>query len=1184
MKTSPHTHTESYLTGSTVANLVKRAKELGRTHFAITDNGHMASGLKSYNLAKKAGLKPIIGIEFYFKDAVCPVIAGTKADRCNYFQASLYVEDQAAYQALCKLVSKPNRATVELHEEPVDLWTWDDVKEMSKYNTNIVLGGIHCMVGKTYIAGEPRLGEQVLLKLKELFPARLAVALVAEPWTKKFSQVVEISFMDGNKTSCLASDIIATERARRMKASDLIERMGHTELKSVISGGVYNQFNQRIDRVKLHKGFLPLPMDVMLSVNKFLLALSKKHSLPAMVSDYAYYAEREDKIVQTVKLEGKNKLHSNLHMKNGEEIYSYLYSIMALSQEEATKIVDNNETWAKKFDNFTLKYDWRLAEPDGDPLKLVMDIIRKNGRMEWNNPKHVDRLREEISVIAKNGKMDMSPYFLPICGVVEHYKANGRLTGPGRGSAAGSFLAYLLGITEVDPFVYDLSFSRFYSMDRILANKIADIDQDLEDRELLVGLDGKSGYLYGKYGDRVAQVSTRQNVRLKSAIKDVNRYFHGKVEREVEILSKGLPSPPQGRTDLEFVFGYNDDEGEHIKGLFDTSEALQKYAKDRPKEWEIVQKALGVVRTTGKHACAFLISNCPISDVVPIKDGNVTQVEAKEAEFAGMVKMDFLVINQLKDLRVCMDLINKRNGSNFEVGYFLHKGVKTHIWKLPEDLDVYKSTWDGDTDMCFQVNTKPMGAYQSDLKPKNIEDQSLVLSLHRPGPLDFIDPKTGINMAQEYVRRRNGGSYEDIEILKELIPETYSVLCYQEQITRIAKNLAGFNGLEAENLREAIGKKKQSDLVKIGPKFTKGVIDSGKTTEAEAKELWQRIVTFGNYAFNKSHGISYALITYACMFLRYHYKLEFVAAVLTNAEEKEITQKLGAYVREFLLPPDINLSGDSMVPDYSNNKIRAKLGVLRGVGEATIAPILENRPYKDIKDFVEKYVAGQSLSHKLILVGVLDSLFPPKTNLVDKFKMYQNAIEIQNFNSKLKKAELAGKKTRATQPKEGVVPEEYINLHPLKDAALKKSILPSMPIDLYSLGAKYSKVLAAFESVPSVIAPNGYNSRLMDGERLRLLNELEGDMVESDHYVAATCYIIKTEEFSYAKGAKRALKVIADAGTYSSEFVMWPNYDSGVLEYPAGVKRGAICTLFLRKKTGKKDMSIQSMIVEQEAK
>jgi len=1184
MKISPHCHPESPLTGSTLSTLINRAKELGRTHFAHTDHGHLSSAMKTYAAAKKAGLKFIPGIEIYFKDNQCPIIQGTSANRCKYFTLSLYCEDQAAYQELCKIVSKTNFATISIYEQPQQLWTWTDLERISNFNVNIVLGGIHCIVGKTLLAGHPDLAEKVLIKLSNIFgKENVYTSLLCEPWLKKWQSVVQIYYEDGTSDCLLASDQITTDRARRIKAIDLTTRAGHQEIKSKSVAMTAYDVNKRIKEVVPHKGFLPLPGgDASLKINRFLKAMSARHGLTLLATDYAYYANREDKVVQTMRLDGNDKLHSNLHMKTEHEILQYLIKTLNIQPIEAQQILKNNESWAAKFDNLKLEYSWRLANAGESPIRQAMELIKKNGRMKWDNPVWVARLKEELEVIAKNPVKDLTSYFLPISDVLNHYKANGQLTGPGRGSAGGSLFCYLLGITQIDPFEYDLPFQRFFSLDRIIMKELPDIDVDLEARELLVGDDGHSGYLYGRWGDKAAQISTRTTIRLKSAIKDTARYFHGKVPNDVEVFSKGLPAPPQGVNDHDFVFGFEDQEGNHVQGLIETSEDLKKYAEAHPREWDTISKAMGITRAFSKHASAFVLSDIPIQNTVPTRDGNVTQYEAKESEAAGLIKYDFLVIHQLRDIRVCLDLINKKNSKNHVVGNFDHDGKETYIWALPKDPEVFKSIWDGQTETCFQINTKSMTPFVKQIMPHSIIDLATILALVRPGPMDFIDADTGRNMTEEYVQRRNGSGKDDLPELLELLPETYGIITFQEQLNKIARDLAGFSGPAAETLRKHMAKKKMVELMKIKPSFIEGA--RKKVSQEIAEGIWERMVTFGRYGFSIIHAVEYAHITYACMFLKHHYPLEWWAAVLTNAEEQEITGKFWPYVKERMMPPDINLSGDTMVVDYRTNKIRSKMGVIRGMGDASIEPIVNNRPYKDIEHFVNLEVAGQSLSHKLIHVGVLDSLFPSSSSLKEKFFAYENAVEQKKFSDKVKEAQESGKKLCATGPKQATVPEEWLEIeqHPFKNAAAKKSVLPSLVVDLHALGKKYSKVLKKNAQVPIVKNLRNQDTVLVNGEILKRLDELDGEAVREDRYVAATCFVVKAEEFSYpkAKPTKRALKLILDADGYVSEKVLWPDYDSGELNYPKELKKNSIATVFFRKKAGRKDMSISSVVVE----
>lgn len=1184
MKVSPHCHIEDQLTGSTLSSLVNKAKELNRTHFAFTCHGHLSSALKAYNLCQKNNLKCIPGIEVYFKDSNCPFILGTKAEKSRYFTLSIFCEDQIAYQELCKIVSQNDMPIIEIYEEKQQLWSWKELEKISNFNVNVVLGGVHCIVGKANLAGYPEQAELIFKKLKDLFKDKLYTSIVCESWTKKWNSVVEIELSDGTKVSCLATDKVTTDKARRFKALDLVERNYHTTLKSIFSNNITKEVNLGISSVKLHKGFLPLPGgDALLNVNKFLFELSNKYEIPVLPSDYAYYANKEDKIVQTMRLEGTNKLQPNFYMKSEDEVKSYLANVMNLNKNSINLIFKNLDNWIDRHSKLELKYEWRLADFGKEPIRRAMEIIKENGRMKWNDPKYVNRLKEELEVIVKNPIKDLTSYFLPIRDVLNYYKENGKLVGPGRGSAGGSLFCYLLGITQIDPFEYDLPFNRFFSLDRILTKELPDIDVDLEDRALLVGEDGRSGFLYGHYGDKAAQISTRTTIRLKSAIKDTNRYLKGKVEPEIEVFSKGLPPPPQGVNDHQFVFGYEDNDGHHVPGLLEQSKDLQKYAENRAEEWEIVSKAMGITRAFSKHASAFVISDVPIKNLVPIKDSNVVQYEAKECESAGLIKYDFLVINQLKDIRVCLDLINKKNNEINTVGYFTHNNKKTYIWDLPKESDVFKSVWGGSCETLFQINTRAMTPYVKEILPQNIMDIATILALVRPGPMDFIDEKTNRNMVQEYILRRRGESESDIKELQDLLPETYGIIVFQEQLNKIAKDIAGFPGEKAETLRKNMAKKKMKELMDMKPDFIKG--STKKISVEAAEDIWDRMVTFGRYGFSVIHAVEYAYITYACMFLKYHYPLEWWAAVLTNAEENEITGFLWPYVKNMVSPPDINLSSDTMVVDYANEKIRSKLGVIRGIGDATIEPIVKNRPYKDIQDFVNKQVAGPALAHKLIHVGVLDSLFPAKTSLVEKLKMYEDAVEKHKFILKTQKAAEENKKIKITQPKQGVIPQEYLNLHPIKDAAMRKSVLPSLPIDLHDLGKKYSKVSAHDPFRDIVISKRGIDTILINGERLKKLDEMEGESLKKDIYVAATCFVIKAEEFSFPKKnpTKRALKLTLDSDGHTlSEKVLWPDYDTGNLIYPKELKKGCIVTAFFRKKVNKKEMNITDIVVESE--
>lgn len=1192
---SPHCHPESAWTGSTVEALVGRAKEMGRTHFSYTDLGHLSSCLKAYGFCKpdkrktedlakigkahlKKELKFAAGLEFFFKDPKDPLIFGTNSDKSKYFNASVFGKTQEAYQEMVRIVSRTDMPKIEVQEETQSLWSWSELEHISKFETLLVLGGPHCPVGKVFLADGKELAEKVFLKLKDLFGSRLSVSLICEKWDKKFATVIKVTYEDGTHDSLLGNDIVSTDKARKIKASDLFTRGGHKEILSKITGSTYFKVGKKIQSVTEHKGFLPLPLDVTLEINKFLLEMSKKHGVLALVSDYSFYADKSDHIVQTMVLENTTKIKADLHMRTEEEFLSYLGSVMGLSQEESKTLIQNNNEWAKNFDNFQLKYEYRLADSGGNPLQQCMDIIKKIGRMKWDDPVYTARLREEIGVISKNGVKDFSAYFLPICDIVTHYRENGRLTGPARGSAGGSLFCYLLGITQIDPIRYGLSFPRFLSLDRIKNGDIPDVDTDFPDRELLVGEDGKSGYIYKRWGNKAAQISTRHKVRLKSSIKDTNRYFKGSVEKEIENFAKSLPESPQGVPDSDFVFGYEDSDGNHLDGLIEISSQLKDYVEKRPAEWQIVQKALGITRAHSMHASAFAISDIPISDILPTKEGHITQYEAKQVETCGILKYDLLTVSNIKDIEVCLKLINKKNKESPIVGHFSHNGKLEYIWDLPYDLEAFKSCWDGNTETLFQVNTKTMSPAVKDILPKSVEDYSTILALKRPGPMDYTDEKTGRTMDNEYVWRRQGKSKSDFQELNDLISETYGVLVFQEQVLKISKELGGMSPSDAEKLRRLFSKKLKKEAGEMKPIFMSTAVP--KIGEEKANKIWDMMETSSRYSFNLSHSLAYALITYAGIFLKHNYPLEWWTAILSNAKQNEITGKLWPHVKHLLASPDINLSSDEMEIDYANNKIRSKLGVIRGMGEKSIDPIVSGRPYKDIQDFVNREVAGPGLTRKLTHVGVLDSLYPPKLGLLEKLQLFEDALETKKFN----KAKSEGKLIKQLEPKKGQIPEEYLNIEkdPMKNAAVQKSILPSLLVGLHDLGRHYSKCITA-QHKPSrmMTSPNGQQVLLVTGEMLQRLDEMQGDLVPKDAYIAVTAFIVDTEVFDYKKNTKQALKAILDSDSYISEKVLWPDYFNGELNYPKELKKGSICTVFLKKRANKNDpCSITEIVIE----
>lgn len=1210
---SPCNHPESPLSGSTVESMIDRAKELGLPYFSITDNGHLSSILKGYTYAKDNDIKAIAGVELFFRDDNCDIIKNTQSERIKYFKIIVHAKDQEAYQKLVRMCSDYTKKSVWIRDNKYSLFNWKDLEELSKFNVTVTTSNIECMVSKHLLVGRADLSVKYYEKIRNLFgPENFYPSIIPYKQDKYWDTVVKINL--GPKSITIpAYDRIQTDHYSKSLAIELTRRGNrHKSLESVFFNKVRYDIKpeyREIRSAKLLNTFQDIPGgDIQLKANKLIIALANKFGDQdrLLINNYAYYATKEDKVVQDMKLGDENRVYQAQYMASTEDIREYMAKELGWVDHSIDLLVKNSYKWAKNFDNFELKYEYRLPKVDGDPKQVLIDIIKKNNRMPWGNPVYQKQLKEELEVLSGNGVIDLIPYFLPIVDVFDFYRKNGYLTGPGRGSAGGFLISYLLGITHIDPIKYELSTSRFLTMDRVKQGNIPDIDCDLESRIPLVGKDGSSGYLFGKYGNKAAQVSTRTLLRIKSAILDANRFLNnGRVDEAVAKLSKNLPNTPQGVDDSEYIFGYEDDQGTHQPGLLEKDEELQKYAVEHPAEWDLVKRALSLARQNSRHACAYIVADTDIENIVPTFEvggvKRITQPTAKQCEYAGLIKYDFLVVSSLKDINLCIKYINKRNKTeDIETGHFIHNGKDTYIWDLPQDKEVYKMLSDGKTESVFQLNSAGSTPTVKKVRPTSIIDLATITSLERPGPKDFRDPKTGRNMVEEYIERRNGNAIGDIPVLNELIPETYGILVYQEQVTKIAKELGQMSVEDSENVRIGMGKKRKKLLDSLKPVFLEGAIK--KTNKETAEKIWSMMETFARYGFNKSHAVAYVVISYACAFLKYHYPLEWWAAVLSNADQKEINEVFYKYVKDMVLPPDINTSTEQIEVDYSLGKIRNKLSMISGIGERAAEKIIAKRPYKDITDFVRKKTCGHAMAKKLIHVGALDSLFDINEPLVNRIQKYEKAIKLVEYEDKLDKHREKLKELEQNKDEKGIVrvnksiqklletgPSDpdfddfYISLSmsPKTDFLVKKSIFPSINLDLLSVLKKDSKALI-LKGKPNdmIVDKRGDNIPLVSGEHLQQIDSID---VKNDIKICVPGYILKTDIFTYQNGSRKALKIIVDSSGYISEKVLWPHYETGELNYPQDLSEGAIAYFIYSKKPGKPYTNINDIMIEEKA-
>lgn len=1197
-------HPESYLTASTTKNMIEAHKKLDLTHIAIADNGLMTGTLKAYNMCndKKKGynIKPILGVELFFKDKNCTLLN----QRSKYYKTILYAIDQEAYQALVKLNSKQTKYTVIVDEREYQLYDWEDLFEIAKFNVVCVSSNIEDIVSKHVVLGQESVAEELYVKLHNLFKDRYYPSIIPTTFDKIWSQMIEFTVQtkDGEKSAKISANsdldiVIWYNEARdlkKIKAYNLHNYVGAT-ISNVYIDGIKRKINKRVLSASLKKEFVELTQgDLQVKANKFLLQMAKKYGDTVLLSNYSYYSKKDEKIVQDVRLEGSKSIAQYQYIASTDEVFPFLVEKMGLTEKEIDNLVENTHMWASLFDNFKLQYSWRLPiDPlnPKNPEQTLLDAVKRVGRMDWKNKEYVTRFRKEWETLVNNGTINLAGYFVPLINIYKLYEDNKELTGPGRGSAGGSLLAYLIGITHVDPIKYNLSFERFLTLDRIKQNVLPDIDVDLPSRELLYHKNGRDGYLDMAYSGKYAAVSTRGLIRLKSAIKDVNRFVNGSVDKSIEEFTKTLPAATQGVNDYDFIYGYNDADDNYVPGILESSEELQNYAIERKTEWEIVQKAVSVTRQYSRHSCAVVIADQNITDIIPtFKVGDfelVTQPEHKECESAGLIKYDFLGLNSLNDINGCLKYLAIKNNEEYKVGYFNDKGHTRFIWDLPFDEGVYKDISAGRTETVFQLNTMSVIPYLRKIHPRSIVDLAVITSAVRPGPLNFIDENTGKNMVDEYTDRRFGRSVGDIPILNELLPETYGVIIFQENLSKIAKELGGMDVEQAENVRIAMSKKKIKEMLALKDIFIEGA--SKKVPVQQAEKIWTIMSKFAEYGFNCSHATTYVITSYACSYLKHHYPLEWWASVLSNADNKEINEVFYKYVKDIILPPDINVSTEKLVIDYSINKIRSKLSTIAGVGDKTVEKIMNNRPFKDLEDFVRKDVCGQSIIRKLILIGVMDSFFKVGLTIQEKMLEFDRVNKkityeekLQEYDKKIAEGNVKSIKLKEAFINRGIpLPEvdlTYVGITPVQLFQMKKEILPTMTLDLDSTILEGNRQTLKRGDVTYYIDKYGQEFPILTGTRLKNFDEIQ---IEKDYYVACAGYVIGTKKFTYKNNTRTALKLVIDSSGYICEKVMWPDYNTGVLEYPTEIQKGSVCWFIYKKRKDKKEQtSIVNIIIE----
>ncbi|MCK4781923.1 DNA polymerase III subunit alpha [Candidatus Parcubacteria bacterium] len=955
---------------------------------AITDHGVLYGAVEFYKKAKKAGIKPIIGCEFYMAfermEQKRPNIDNKK------YHLVLLAKNEIGYKNLVKLATKA-------HLEGFYYKPRIDDELLEKHSEGLI-AMTACLRGKIpqlIIAKKINEAEKLALKYQKIFG----------------------------------------------KDNFYLEIQHHPNLP-----------NQKI-------------------ANHGLILLSKKLNIPLVATNDCHYLKPEDAeaqdILMLINTGAKPNDPGRLTMKS-DDFSMHTSEKMKELFKDTPSAIENTQKIAD-----ACNFEFKLGEtklpyfevPDKKTSNEYLEELCEQGlekRKLEKTKELADRLNYELSVIKQTG---FASYFLIVQDFVNWSKQNRIVVGPGRGSAAGSLVSYLLNITDINPLKYDLLFERFLNPERI---SMPDIDLDFTDwrRGEVIN------YIAEKYGkDKVAQIITFGTMAARAAIRDVGRalsYDYNYCDRAAKMIPIG--------------FNLN-------QTLEKISEFKQFYQTDpqATKLIDLAKKLEGVARHASTHACGLVISKEPLTETVPLQNSGknneniVTQYEMHSIEDLGLLKMDLL---GLKNLTIIEDTLSR-------IYKVQDKSIK--IEEIPlDDKKTFEILQKGQSTSVFQLESDGMKRYLKQLKPTEFEDIIAMVALYRPGPMQFIP---------DYIKGKHGKKKVEYlhPKLEPILGKTYGIMVYQEQLMQIAQQLSGFSLGEADVLRKAVGKKIKKLLLEQKEKFVGGGINNGIDKKIIEK-IWEWILPFASYGFNRSHAASYAMIAYRTAYLKSHYPVEFMAAVLTS--ERQDIEKIAFLIEECkrmeiqVLAPDINESfkNFSVIPE--RNKIRFGLLAIKNVGYNIVETIVKERKanghFDSIQDFISR-VDSKDLNKKS-----LEALI--KTGSFDKFeernKLLQNLEKILEWNREARKNKANGQKGLFDSMKSGnnnlnlspapPLPKKeklnwekellglYISSHPLEDfkKIFEKTVLPLAKITQDVTG-KIVKVGGIISSMKKIITKTG---------------------------------------------------------------------------------------------------------------
>lgn len=921
-----HTH-HSVLDGlSKIPALMDTVKEMGMEAVALTDHGTMSGTIDFYKSAKNVGIKPIIGMEAY-------VAARSRHDRDPQKDKARYhliilAMNSKGYQNLMQLSSKAN------------------------------------LEGMYY---KPRIDHELLEEFNE-----------------------GLIILSG----CASSELGENLRADNYEEAKSIAAW----YKSVFGDRYYLELQ---DHGHLES---KTAWDVQTKINGYLEKISAELDIPAVVTSDGHYLTHEDQASHEILLcVGTGAFLSDekrMSLKDFELHVTDPNEIIERWGKTHPEAVANTKVIADRCD---LELDLgkilipTFPTPDGHNEKTYLDELVFQG-LAWRYagvdfdvaekmsveearkviPENVlERADYELGVI---DRMGFNGYFLIVQDFINWGKNQGIIFGPGRGSAAGSIIAYAVRITELDPLKYDLLFERFLNPDRI---SMPDVDIDIQDTRR----DEVIAYCTDKYGtSRVANIVTFGTMAARAAVRDVARVLqvpYGESDR----LAKLIPQPVQGRH-IPLVKSIVEDPD--LKNEYDTNETAKRVL-------DYAVRLEGTIRSHGVHAAGVVIAPDDIVKFAPVEMSQkgvvATQYPMGPVEEIGLLKMDFLGLSNLTIINNALRIIKKVYHTDIDLA------------KIPlEDKETFALFQRGDTTGVFQLESAGMKRYLRELKPTVFEDIVAMVALYRPGPMQFID---------DFIKRKHGEREISFmhDKMEPALQSTYGVLVYQEQVMQISKDLSGFTGGEADTLRKAIGKKNVEMMGKMKTRFIEGAVSESNANADDMEIFWKQLEDFAAYCFNKSHAACYGLISYWTAYLKAHFPDAFMAALMTS--DADDTERLAIEMNECkhmgikVLSPDVNESFVEFAVVPHKKQIRFGMAAVKGVGTAVVEEILrarEDGKFATVEDFARR-VSTSRVNKKawdsLIKTGAFDAL-------ADRSDLLFNLETIQGFASKIQKEAISG--------------------------------------------------------------------------------------------------------------------------------------------------------------------------------